>query len=124
MGTHQRAAFTWGHLLALVCYIYVTGCPDRPVQITIRYKGKQYSRSVQLTPTSGIVCCVLQYGYTPLHRMASNNLSIGAAALIEAGANATLSTGAPYSGDTPMATAQQSSAHAVVDVLRKAGVTH
>ncbi|MEW5296751.1 MAG: hypothetical protein WDW36_000010 [Sanguina aurantia] len=64
------------------------------------------------------------YGYTPLHRMASNDLAIGAAALIEAGANATLSTGAPYSGDTPMATAQQSSAHAVVDVLRKAGVTH
>lgn len=56
--------------------------------------------------------------------MASNNLAIGAAALIAAGANATLSTGSPYEGDTPLATAQQASAHAVIDVLRKAGVTH
>lgn len=56
--------------------------------------------------------------------MASNNLAVGAAALIAAGANPTATTIRPYQGDTPLATAQQSSAHDVVAVLKKAGVTH
>jgi len=42
------------------------------------------------------------YGYKPLHRMASNNLAIGAVALLGSGANAEGKTGEPYCGDTPM----------------------
>ena len=59
------------------------------------------------------------YGYRPLHRMASNNLAIGAEALLAAGAdpNARAST----DGDTPMDVAMDSEAMAVVSVLRKYG---
>merc|ERR1712087_679008 len=59
------------------------------------------------------------YGYTPLHRMASNNLAVGAEALLAAGAdpNARAST----DGDTPLDVAMDSDAMAVVNVLRKYG---
>lgn len=56
-------------------------------------------------------------GYTPLHRMASNNLAIGARALISAGAN-------PYalgnSKETPVDIARQSNAKAVLGLLLSA----
>lgn len=58
------------------------------------------------------------YGYTPLHRMASNNLAVGAEALIKAGANVNMRT---TGGQTPLQTAVQSRAIAVVKLLRKAG---
>lgn len=55
------------------------------------------------------------YGYTPLHRMASNNLAVGAKVLLEAGAD-------PKAGEgtvgTPMEVAVSSRAKAVVDVLK------
>jgi ankyrin repeat protein len=62
------------------------------------------------------------YGYTPLHRMASNNLAIGAEALIKAGANANKVSGKPYAGETPMSIARQSRAMDVIQVLNKYGV--
>lgn len=54
------------------------------------------------------------YGYRPLHRMASNNLAVGAAALLSAGADARARTA---TGETPMQIAQQSAATDVVRLL-------
>lgn len=57
------------------------------------------------------------YGYTPLHRMASNNLAVGAEALLAAGADPRKTSGKPYGGDTPLAIARQSGARDVAAVL-------
>jgi hypothetical protein len=56
------------------------------------------------------------YGFTPLHRMASNNLAEGARALLMAGADPN-NKGA--SGSAPMAVAQSSQAKAVMQVLKE-----
>lgn len=67
------------------------------------------------------------YGYTPLHRMASNNLDIGAAALLAAGADpmglAREGGGAlqPRGSHTPATVAQQSAAAKVSAVLKRHG---
>lgn len=61
------------------------------------------------------------YGYTPLHRMASNNLAQGAEMLLQAGADPNKVTGKPYAGDTPLKIALQSGARDVVAVLRRYG---
>merc|ERR1719384_199991 len=67
----------------------------------------------------GDIEAVDSYGYRPLHRMASNNLAVGAEALLKAGAQWNALSGKPYSGDTPMDTALQSGAYQVVKVLQK-----
>jgi len=54
------------------------------------------------------------YGYRPLHRMASNNLAKGAAALIQAGADPNAKTSR---GETPLSIARSSNARDVVRVL-------
>jgi hypothetical protein len=54
------------------------------------------------------------YGYRPLHRMASNNLAVGALALLEAGSDPVAPTG---SGETAMQIARASRAMDVVRVL-------
>ena len=56
------------------------------------------------------------YGYRPLHRMASNNLAVGAAALLEAGANPHAMT---WGGETALEIAINSDARDVVEVLEK-----
>ena len=64
------------------------------------------------------------YGYTPLHRMASNNLAVGARALLEAGADpAGLATSKAVAStkQTPLEVATQSDAKAVLAVLREFG---
>ncbi|CAE8607093.1 unnamed protein product, partial [Polarella glacialis] len=56
------------------------------------------------------------YGMTPLHRMASNNLPVGARALLEAGADPN------YQGEarsTPMQVAKESRAREVMAVLQE-----
>lgn len=58
------------------------------------------------------------YGYTPLHRMASNNLAEGARQLLAAGADP-LGKGA--SGQTAFDVARSSAAKGVIDVLRAHG---
>jgi len=58
------------------------------------------------------------YGYTPLHRMASNNLAAGAKALLEAGADPANKGG---SGSTPLEVARGSSARDVLRVLSEWG---
>ncbi len=61
------------------------------------------------------------YGYTPLHRMASNNLAVGAEALLVAGADPNRPTEKPYTGDTPLSIARSSGARDVVEVLLRYG---
>lgn len=56
------------------------------------------------------------YGYTPLHRMASNNLAVGAKALLDAGASPTAAT---RGGETPLAVALASRALDVLRVLQE-----
>lgn len=55
------------------------------------------------------------YGFTPLHRMASNNLAAGARALLVAGAD----LNASVEGATPLVVAIQSDAKDVVKVLKE-----
>lgn len=54
------------------------------------------------------------YGYTPLHRMASNNLEVGAKALLDAGADPRAET---KHGETPMSIARSSQAGKVASIL-------
>ena len=56
------------------------------------------------------------YGYTPLHRMASNNLAVGAEALLEAGADPRRAT---RGGETALSIATQSNARDVIEVLSR-----
>merc|ERR1719487_2750293 len=56
------------------------------------------------------------YGMTPLHRMASNNLAVGAAALLQAGADP---NHAGQTGATPLVIAQQSQAREVMQVIQE-----
>jgi len=57
------------------------------------------------------------YGMTPLHRMASNNLAVGAKMLLDAGADV-FNMGKV--GVSPMSIAQDSAAHSVIEVLKEA----
>lgn len=57
------------------------------------------------------------YGFRPLHRMASNNLEVGALALVKAGADINAHTA---SGDTAADVARHSAARAVLRVLQAA----
>ena len=64
------------------------------------------------------------YGYTPLHRMASNNLAVGAQALLDAGAEPQgLPSGLGVVSTTPLEVARQSRAADVVAVLERFGPT-
>lgn len=67
----------------------------------------------------GDINAIDTYGYKPLHRMASNNLPIGAEALLKSGAKWDDESQKPYSGETSMGIALQSNAYDVIKVLRK-----
>lgn len=59
------------------------------------------------------------YGFKPLHRMASNNLAIGAEALLAAGADPLGRTSGGRGGETPLQVAKDARAYAVITVLQK-----
>ncbi len=69
-----------------------------------------------LIERGGNVEAVDTYGYRPLHRMASNNLAVGAEALLRAGADAKAVTAG---GETPLSIAMASRAGEVVGVLKR-----
>lgn len=71
-----------------------------------------------LISKGGVLNALDTYGYTPLHRMASNNLPIGAEALLKAGASV---HGSPSTGETPLQIAVQSQAREVIQVLKQYG---
>jgi len=73
------------------------------------------SMTAHIIARGGQVDALDSYGFTPLDRMASNNLAIGALALLEAGARLDASA----SGFTPMQIAQQSRARDVLRVLKE-----
>ena len=58
------------------------------------------------------------YGFRPLHRMASNNLAIGAEALLKAGADPMARTEG-RGGETPMQVAKDARAYSVIAMLEK-----
>jgi len=60
------------------------------------------------------------YGMTPLHRMASNNLAVGAEALLKANADPNF---AGKCGATPLQIAMESQGREVIQVIRKYGGT-
>lgn len=69
-----------------------------------------------LIKRGGIIEALDTYGMTPLHRMASNNLAVGARALLEANADP---NNAGKVGATPMQIAQDSRAKDVISVLKE-----
>jgi len=71
-----------------------------------------------LIDRGGVVDALDTYGYTPLHRMSSNNLDVGAHTLLRHGANPNTRT---KSGETPMSIATASRALKVIEVLRLFG---
>lgn len=93
-----------------------------PLHICGMSRRGQLSTQV-LIEAGADVHAVDTYGYTPLHRMASNNLAVGAQALVEAGADPERVSTQPYAGETPMDIARKSGAWEVVQVLRAAGAT-
>jgi hypothetical protein len=73
-----------------------------------------------LVEKGGDIEAVDTYGFTPLHRMASNNLPVGARALLEAGADPAGLSGTPLLGrrpTSPATVARQSGAEDVLAVL-------
>lgn len=79
------------------------------------------SKNSQIATTTiikygGNIEAVDTYGFRPLHRMASNNLAIGAESLLIAGANPLSKT---LQGETAMQIAQLSRAKNVISVLQK-----
>lgn len=74
-----------------------------------------------LIEVGGAIEAIDTYGYTPLHRMASNNLAIGAEALLKAGADVNKKSEKPYSGQTPLRVAYESRASDVAEVLKRYG---
>lgn len=86
-----------------------------PLHMCGMSRGKQHAAAL-LIRRGADVEALDTYGFTPLHRMASNNLAAGAAALLEAGADP-ISRGA--CGQTPLAVAEGSAAQDVIRVLRQ-----
>ena len=73
-------------------------------------RGNQRSTAL-LVARGGDIEALDTYGMTPLHRMASNNLAVGARALLAAGADPQNRGGC---GETPLDVALSSAAHDVV----------
>eukprot|EP00240_Pyramimonas_obovata_P013999 CAMPEP_0118922154 /NCGR_PEP_ID=MMETSP1169-20130426/1177_1 /TAXON_ID=36882 /ORGANISM="Pyramimonas obovata, Strain CCMP722" /LENGTH=211 /DNA_ID=CAMNT_0006862983 /DNA_START=167 /DNA_END=802 /DNA_ORIENTATION=+ len=88
-----------------------------PLHMCGMSKQNQHS-TAYLISRGGQVDALDTYGYTALHRMASNNLPVGAEALLKAGADVNYATS--Y-GETPLQVAMQSRAMDVIRVLRQYG---
>ena len=78
--------------------------------------GRSQAATALLVERGALIEARDTYGYTPLHRMASNNLAIGAEALLAAGADANAPTSR---GETALTIASQSRALDVVRVLQR-----
>jgi len=93
----------------------VTTGGAQPLHMCGMSKSKQHAVS-ELVVRGADIEALDTYGFTPLHRMASNNLAEGARMLLEAGADVS-STG--KAGATPMSIARESRATAVMKVLNE-----
>ena len=84
--------------------------------------GKENQKSTSyVIRMGGDVEAIDTYKYTPLHRMASNNLAIGARALLEAGADLHKRTG---QGETAKSIAIETGAFDVLEVLQDFDTTN
>ncbi|KAG5179431.1 hypothetical protein JKP88DRAFT_264288 [Tribonema minus] len=82
----------------------------RPLHICGMSKRGQHSAQV-LIDAGADIHAFDSYGYTPLHRMASNNLAAGAEALLRAGADPLAKSAEPFPGkETPLEIAKASRA--------------
>eukprot|EP00746_Dinoflagellata_sp_MGD_P167775 gnl/MRDRNA2_/MRDRNA2_98675_c0_seq1.p1 gnl/MRDRNA2_/MRDRNA2_98675_c0~~gnl/MRDRNA2_/MRDRNA2_98675_c0_seq1.p1 ORF type:complete len:348 (-),score=60.02 gnl/MRDRNA2_/MRDRNA2_98675_c0_seq1:50-1093(-) len=93
----------------------VTTGGARPLHMCGMGRDNQGS-TAYLIKRGGDIEALDTYGFTPLHRMASNNLAIGAKALLDAGADPEPLGGV---GATPLQIAQESKAMDVISVLQK-----
>ena len=75
----------------------------------------QYATSY-IIERGGDIEAIDTYGYRPLHRMASNNLAIGAEALLKAGADVNARTSR---NETPRSIARSAGAGDVLRVIEK-----
>ena len=82
--------------------------------------GRNQQSTALLIARGGDIEAVDTYGFRPLHRMASNNLAVGARALIEAGADVSARAGGR---ETPLQIALMSRALEVARVLKEAGAS-
>jgi ankyrin repeat protein len=85
----------------------------------VDWTGLDWTKRLESNSSASFIIChpseaIDTYGYRPLHRMASNNLAIGAAALLEAGADPKAET---EHGETPMKVARSAAAWDVVQLL-------
>lgn len=88
----------------------------QPLHMCGMSRSKQ-SAVVELVRRGADIESLDTYGMTPLHRMASNNLAIGAKMLLDAGADV-YNTGKV--GASPMSIAKESAAYSVMQVLKEA----
>jgi len=93
----------------------VTTGGAQPLHMCGMGRDNQHS-TAYLIMRGGDIEALDTYGFTPLHRMASNNLAVGAAALLEAGADPEPLGGI---GATPLQIAQDSRAMDVIQVLKQ-----
>merc|ERR1712039_388778 len=89
----------------------------QPLHMCGMSKGKQNAVKALVSHGADIEA-IDTYGFTPLHRMASNNLSKGAKALLESGADP---VNVGKIGQTPAQVAQSSNARDVIKVLQDWG---
>jgi len=115
LGDNERLAALLDKFPDLVNDISTGGA--QPLHNCGMSQANQHSTSLLISRGADIEA-IDSYGYTPLHRMASNNLPIGAQALLDAGADPQFRGG---SGQTPMQVAQSSHATDVIKVLQKHG---
>merc|ERR1711998_247078 len=104
LGDNERLAALLDKFPDLVNDISTGGA--QPLHNCGMSQANQHSTSLLISRGADIEA-IDSYGYTPLHRMASNNLPIGAQALLDAGADPQFRGG---SGQTPMQVAQSSHA--------------
>jgi ankyrin repeat protein len=90
----------------------------RPLHICGMSQKGQLSTQV-LIDAGADIYATDTYGYTPLHRMASNNLAIGGEALVRAGADPNAHT--PGADSTPIEIARRSRAIQFLMTMQKLG---
>lgn len=115
LGDNKKVASLLGKFSDLVNDVSTGGA--QPLHFCGMSATNQHSTALLISHGADIEA-LDTYGMTPLHRMASNNLAIGAKALLDAGADP---ANRGKTGEPPLKTARGSAAHAVIEVLEKHG---
>jgi len=105
------------HVLLPYYHVISLASPMTNILISTLFQTHQL-RTAYLIARGGDIEAVDTYGYRPLHRMASNNLALGAEALLAGGAQVDAPTGGGR-GETALSIARSAGAADVVKVLAK-----